>query len=169
MAKWPTLMLNVDTVKMDQHCIVHVCRCVWHWIIVTFLVTCHNIPDIVTLNDLHCSSAMSIWYKHNIHTHTLCPGWVLATLFPVLIFPFHAISTECNFLQLSPPQQQFPRGLCGTEVCRVYVSRGECSAVMPAWHWARTSIFLLSISSLRVSPVAMHQQLLIRPGPGRRH
>ncbi len=149
--------MYVDTVVlMDQPCIA----------IVTYIVTCHaDVTISLTLNDLLCLSAMSIWYKHNIHTPRVSLGWVLATLFPVFIFPFHAISTECNFLQLSPPQQQVPRETCGTEVLLGLCVHRVCSAVMPAWHRARTSIFLLSISSLRVSPVSLHQQLLIVPSP----
>ena len=64
------------------------------------------------MTDSLCPDAMEIWHKHNLPK----PGvsfWLISGNLLTSVFSFHVIQSECNLLQLSPPQQKLPGVLHG--------------------------------------------------------
>ena len=78
-------------------------------------------------------------------------------------------STECNFRQLSPPQQQISREFSARVNVSIEPYRGSMSAMSVCsvflCNASVTSVPSINIASLNtqspLSPVSMHQQLLI--------
>ena len=123
-------------------------HCLWH----------ADVTISLTLNDLLCPSAMSIWYKHNIHTHTSCVS-SFANFVPC-VQCCHSMPQSVIFSNYHTPSSKSQGSSVPGFMFLVNHVQGVCSTLCNA---SVTSVLNINIPSLSLQTRGLHAPTITHP------